>query len=84
MIFINYLAETNEDSFRKVLLAVENGERFHKSLETAYNKKWEELWNQFLNDIEMFGEPVAQVVPLSDANRERELEKVIYQEQNEG
>lgn len=48
MLFISYLAETNESGYRKLLLDVENGERFATALQAAYDKKLEELWNDFL------------------------------------
>jgi len=50
MMFLSYLATTNESGFRKLLLSIENGEQFSTALETAYNKKLEELWNEFLHD----------------------------------
>ncbi len=51
MMFISYLATINDPGFRKLLLAVESGERFSTALQAAYNKKLEELWNEFLHEI---------------------------------
>lgn len=51
MLFINYLATTNESGFRKLLLDVENGEQFSTALHAAYGKKLEELWADFLYEV---------------------------------
>lgn len=51
MMFISYLATINESGFRKLLLSVENGEGFATSLQAAYNKKLEELWEGFLHEV---------------------------------
>lgn len=51
MLFISYLTVINESRFRNLLLGIENGERFSTSLEAAYNKKLEELWDGFLYEI---------------------------------
>lgn len=55
MLFIKYLSETNEEGFRKLLLLVENGQRFSAAFETAYNRKLEVLWDDFIKDIEKIG-----------------------------
>jgi hypothetical protein len=47
MMFVNYLATINEPGFRKLLLGVENGERFFNALKAAYNMELKELWNGF-------------------------------------
>lgn len=51
MLFIRYLATINESGFRNLLLSIENGEQFSTSLEAAYNKKLEELWDGFLHEV---------------------------------
>ena len=51
MIFISYLAARREPEFQKLLLSVENGERLPTVLQATYNKKLEELWNDFLHEI---------------------------------
>jgi hypothetical protein len=51
MMFINYLATTNESGYRKLLLSVESGERFSTALQAAYNKKLEDLWKEFRKEI---------------------------------
>jgi hypothetical protein len=51
MMFISYLAATNKSGYRKLLLCVENGERFSIAFQTAYKKKLEELWNEFLHEV---------------------------------
>jgi hypothetical protein len=51
MIFIAYLKAVDEPGFRKMLLAVESGERLPRAIQAAYNKKLEELWNEFLYDM---------------------------------
>ena len=55
MMFINYLAAINESGYQKLLLSVENGERFSTALQTAYNKELEELWKDFLIEINKIG-----------------------------
>ena len=55
MMFISYLAKTNQFEYRKLLLGVENGERFSTALQAAYNKKLEELWNDFLREVNRMG-----------------------------
>ncbi len=55
MMFIGYLAATNESGYRKLLFGIENGERFSTALQAAYNKKLEDLWNDFLHDISKMG-----------------------------
>jgi len=55
MMFIGYLAATNESGYQKFLLDVENGEEFSTALQAAYNKKLEELWNDFLREINKTG-----------------------------
>ncbi len=51
MMFINFLESTNESGYRKLLLGVENGKRLTTVLEEAYHKKLEELWDDFLLEI---------------------------------
>ena len=51
MMFINFLEETNEFGYRKLLLGVENGKQLTTVLEATYQKKLEELWANFLNKI---------------------------------
>lgn len=55
MMFINYLAATNESAYRKLLLSIENGEGFSAALQTAYNKKIKDLWKEFLQEINKMG-----------------------------
>lgn len=55
MMFIRYLAENGEVDFRKLLLSVENGERFSAAFENAYNRKLEEVWNDFIYEIKKMG-----------------------------
>ena len=55
MMFISYLSAINDSGFRKLLLSIENGERFSTSLRKAYNKKLEELWNDFMLKIKEMG-----------------------------
>lgn len=55
MMFIGYLAATNESGYQKFLLGVENGEEFSAALQAAYNKKLKELWNDFLHKISKIG-----------------------------
>ena len=49
--FISYLAGINESGYQKLLIGVENGERFSTALQAAYNNKLEELWNEFLHEV---------------------------------
>lgn len=51
MMFVRYLATANESGFRRLLLAVEDGERFSAALQAAYDKKLEELWGEFLHEV---------------------------------
>ena len=51
MMFISYLATLDEEGFRRFLLSVQNGERLHMALQKVYNRRLEELWNEFLHDI---------------------------------
>lgn len=55
MIFISYLAAINESGFQKLLLSVESGERFSAALQSAYDKKLEELWSEFLHEVKKTG-----------------------------
>ena len=55
MLFISYLAKMDELGFRKMVLAVESGGRFPIAIQAAYNKKLEELWNEFLHEINGMG-----------------------------
>jgi hypothetical protein len=55
MLFIRYLATMNESAFRKLLLSIESGERLPTALQAAYNKNLEELWNEFLQNINKTG-----------------------------
>jgi len=55
MMFINYLVAIDEPIFRKLLLSVENGERFPVALQAAYNKNLEELWSEFLYEVKKTG-----------------------------
>lgn len=55
MVFVNYLATTNESGFRKLLLSIEDGERFPNAFQAAYNKKLEELWNDSSMRIDNMG-----------------------------
>jgi hypothetical protein len=55
MVFITYLITKNELGFRKMLLAVESGERFPIAIRAAYHKKLEELWNEFLYEMKKTG-----------------------------
>lgn len=55
MMFINYLAATNESAYRKMLLSIENGDRFSAALQTAYNKKLKDLWKEFIQKINKMG-----------------------------
>ncbi|MDD5169612.1 MAG: hypothetical protein PHN75_12395 [Syntrophales bacterium] len=49
------LATINEPGFRKFLVSVERGERFPVALQAAYNMKLEELWTEFLHEIDKMG-----------------------------
>ncbi|MHB9099270.1 MAG: hypothetical protein ACYC5X_15760 [Syntrophales bacterium] len=55
MTFISYLAATNESGYRKLILGIENRERFSTALQEAYNKKLEELWDDFLHEVNKRG-----------------------------
>ena len=55
MLFVRYLKAINEPGFRKLLLSVELGERFPTAFKEAYNKKLEEIWNEFLHEIQTTG-----------------------------
>ena len=55
MMFISYLAAINESGYRKLLLGIENGERFSTALQAAYNEKLENLWNNFLYEVNKMG-----------------------------
>lgn len=55
MLFISYLAAVNESGFRNFLLGIENGERLSTSLEAAYNKQLEKLWDEFLYKVNTNG-----------------------------
>lgn len=51
MLFISYLMTINKPGFQNFLLEIENGEQFATALHVAYNKGLEELWNEFLHEI---------------------------------
>ncbi|OPY88855.1 MAG: hypothetical protein A4E71_00185 [Smithella sp. PtaU1.Bin162] len=51
MMFISYLVTIDESGFRRFLLSVESGEQFSTALQATYNKKLEDLWNEFLHEI---------------------------------
>lgn len=53
MMFVRFLALTDEEGFRKLLLAVENGESFSAAFVTAYNKSLDVLWNDFLSGLKL-------------------------------
>lgn len=55
MMFISYLKTIDEPGFRRLLLSVESGEQFPTALQEAYNKKLEDLWNEFLHEINKTG-----------------------------
>jgi hypothetical protein len=55
MLFISYLATMNESEFRKLLLSIESRERLPAALQAAYNKNLEELWSDFLQEINKTG-----------------------------
>jgi hypothetical protein len=55
MMFINYLAATNPSGFRNLLLDIEDGEGFAKALKASYNKELEELFDEFLHNINRTG-----------------------------
>jgi len=55
MMFISYLAAINEFGFQKLLLSVESAERFSTALQSAYDRKLEELWNEFLHEVKKTG-----------------------------
>jgi hypothetical protein len=48
MIFINFMATVNDSAYRKMLLAVQDGEHLAAALKAAYNTELKELWNDFL------------------------------------
>jgi hypothetical protein len=50
-ITIRYLATIDPPGFQKLLLSVESGEWFSTALQAAYNKKLEDLWKEFLYEI---------------------------------
>jgi len=55
MMFINFLEDTNESAYRKLLLGVENGKQLTTVLEATYHKKLDKLCDDFLNKINMMG-----------------------------
>ena len=55
MIFISYLAKRSETEFEQMLRSIESGERLSTALQATYNKKLEELWNDFLHEINITG-----------------------------
>lgn len=55
MLFISYLATINESGSRNFLLGIENDERFFTSLEAAYNKELEKMWDEFLYEVNTKG-----------------------------
>ena len=55
MLFIRYLVSINESKFRKFLLSIENGESLLMAFRQSYNKNLEELWRDFLLNINEMG-----------------------------
>ncbi len=51
MMFISYLATIDAPGFHQLLLSLESGEPLLTAVQTAYNKKLEDLWNGFLHEI---------------------------------
>ena len=55
MMFIGYLASKNEPGIQKLLLSIESGEDFSTAFQAVYNKKLEELWDDFLREAKKTG-----------------------------
>ncbi|HIP40198.1 MAG TPA: hypothetical protein EYG88_12595 [Desulfocapsa sulfexigens] len=51
MMFVSYLEERNRESFRKFLLAVEQGEHVSYAMDTSYNEDLEGQWSEFMGKI---------------------------------
>lgn len=52
MLFLSYLSSIKESSYRKFILDIQNGVQFSAALKAGYDKKLEELWHDFLNEVE--------------------------------
>ena len=61
MMFVSYLKAINEPGFRKLLSAIERGDRLHTVLQTIYKKELEEVWSDFLQEIQTTGEKPHQL-----------------------
>lgn len=51
MLFVSFMQETDEDSFRKFLISIQQGEDFSTALTNAYNKNLDTLWESFVAEI---------------------------------
>jgi hypothetical protein len=47
MLFVAFMQKTDEDSFRKFLISIEDGKDFSTALVSAYNQKVPDLWGKF-------------------------------------
>ncbi len=45
--FVHYLNNTNPEAFKKLVLAIQNGERFSKSFISHFKMNPQQMWNQF-------------------------------------
>ncbi|HUO78034.1 MAG TPA: hypothetical protein VMU21_10720, partial [Thermodesulfovibrionales bacterium] len=50
MLFVAFMQNTGENSFRKFLISIQQGEAFSMALTSAYNKNLSILWEQFLEE----------------------------------
>jgi hypothetical protein len=71
MLFISYLASTKESSYRKLILDIQDGEQFSAALKAGYNKKLEELWHDFLHEVESKPESNSVASETDVQNRKR-------------
>ncbi len=51
MLFIAFLRNTDEGSFRKLLLAIQQGQSFRTALAEAYHQPLSALWEEFVAEI---------------------------------
>jgi len=51
MLFVAFMQKTDENSFRKFLISIQQGEDFSTALMNAYNKNLSRLWEQFIEEI---------------------------------
>ncbi len=71
MLFISYLASINESSYRELILDIQNGEHFSTALSARYNKNLDELWHDFLNEVEDNPENNSTTSAFDVQNRQR-------------